>query len=38
MVPLKVDWRDALPRTPNGKFDRSLLHRELNDSFAGEQV
>ena len=38
MVPLKVDWRDALPRTPNGKFDRSLLHRELNDSFAGEQA
>ena len=38
MVPLRVDWREALPRTPNGKLDRSLLHRELNDAFAGEKA
>ena len=29
MVPLAVEWRDSLPRNPNGKFDRALLRREL---------
>ena len=30
MVPLAVDWRDALPRNANGKFDRALLRQELD--------
>ena len=29
MVPLAVEWRDALPRNANGKFDRTLLRQEL---------
>ena len=29
MVPSSVVVRDALPRNPNGKFDRALLRREL---------
>jgi acyl-CoA ligase (AMP-forming) (exosortase A-associated) len=29
MVPRQVVVRPALPRSPNGKFDRSLLRREL---------
>jgi acyl-CoA ligase (AMP-forming) (exosortase A-associated) len=35
MVPLHVEWRDHLPRNPNGKFDRPLLARELKELFAG---
>lgn len=34
MVPAKIDWRDALPRNPNGKYDRSRLASELKDLFA----
>jgi acyl-CoA ligase (AMP-forming) (exosortase A-associated) len=34
MVPLAVDWRDALPRNANGKFDRALLRQELARRFA----
>jgi acyl-CoA ligase (AMP-forming) (exosortase A-associated) len=34
MVPLTVDWRDALPRNANGKFDRALLRQELMRQFA----
>ncbi|MFN3231949.1 MAG: acyl-CoA ligase (AMP-forming), exosortase A system-associated [Alphaproteobacteria bacterium] len=33
MVPRAVVVRDALPRTPNGKMDRSLLTRELSGMF-----
>lgn len=29
MVPSIVEVRDQIPRSPNGKFDRALLHREL---------
>ena len=29
MVPLHVEWRDTLPRNPNGKFDRPRLASEL---------
>jgi acyl-CoA synthetase (AMP-forming)/AMP-acid ligase II len=29
MVPSTVVVRDALPRNPNGKFDRALLRKEL---------
>jgi acyl-CoA ligase (AMP-forming) (exosortase A-associated) len=30
MVPRSVVVRDAIPRSPNGKFDRALLREELN--------
>jgi acyl-CoA synthetase (AMP-forming)/AMP-acid ligase II len=33
MVPLAVEWRSSLPRNPNGKFDRTLLRRELGARF-----
>ncbi|MCB1622994.1 MAG: hypothetical protein KDI32_00305, partial [Pseudomonadales bacterium] len=29
MVPAHVEWRDELPRNPNGKFDRPLLAAEM---------
>ena len=29
MVPAEVVVRDELPRSPNGKFDRVLLRKEL---------
>ena len=29
MVPATVDVRDEMPRSPNGKFDRTLLREEL---------
>ena len=31
MVPSSVVVRDAIPRSPNGKFDRALLREELAD-------
>jgi acyl-CoA ligase (AMP-forming) (exosortase A-associated) len=34
MVPTHVEWRDSLPRNPNGKFDRTLLASELKTLFA----
>jgi acyl-CoA ligase (AMP-forming) (exosortase A-associated) len=34
MVPLHVEWRDSLPRNPNGKYDRTKLVAELGDLFA----
>jgi acyl-CoA ligase (AMP-forming) (exosortase A-associated) len=33
MVPLHVEWRDSLPRNPNGKFDRPKLAGELIGLF-----
>jgi acyl-coenzyme A synthetase/AMP-(fatty) acid ligase len=33
MVPAKIDWREALPRNPNGKYDRSRLAAELAGLF-----
>ena len=33
MVPLAVDWRDALPRNANGKFDRERLRLEFAERF-----
>jgi acyl-coenzyme A synthetase/AMP-(fatty) acid ligase len=33
MVPARIEWRDALPRNPNGKYDRSRLAAELKDIF-----
>ena len=35
MLPLLVVWREALPRNPNGKYDRALLRREFQQAFAG---
>jgi acyl-CoA synthetase (AMP-forming)/AMP-acid ligase II len=34
MVPLHVEWREALPRNPNGKFDRPQLAAEFRTFFA----
>jgi acyl-CoA synthetase (AMP-forming)/AMP-acid ligase II len=33
MVPARIEWRDALPRNPNGKYDRPRLAAELQDLF-----
>jgi acyl-CoA ligase (AMP-forming) (exosortase A-associated) len=38
MLPLKVEWRDALPRTANGKYDRAGLRAEFQEAFAGERA
>ena len=35
MVPLHIEWRDSLPRNPNGKFDRPRLASELQHLFGG---
>jgi acyl-CoA ligase (AMP-forming) (exosortase A-associated) len=29
MVPARIDWRDELPRNPNGKLDRAALRRAV---------
>jgi acyl-coenzyme A synthetase/AMP-(fatty) acid ligase len=34
MVPARIEWRDALPRNPNGKYDRPRLANELKDLFS----
>jgi acyl-CoA ligase (AMP-forming) (exosortase A-associated) len=34
MVPSAIQWREVLPRNPNGKFDRPRLAAELKDLFA----
>jgi acyl-CoA synthetase (AMP-forming)/AMP-acid ligase II len=34
MVPQHIEWRAALPRNPNGKYDRTKLAAELRDLFA----
>jgi acyl-CoA ligase (AMP-forming) (exosortase A-associated) len=33
MVPHHVEWRDTLPRNPNGKYDRPRLAAELKELF-----
>jgi len=33
MVPARIEWRDAIPRNPNGKYDRPRLAAELADLF-----
>ena len=30
MVPSRIDVRDQLPRSPNGKYDRTLLMSEVS--------
>jgi acyl-CoA ligase (AMP-forming) (exosortase A-associated) len=37
MVPHHIDWRESLPRNPNGKYDRALLARELKNLFVEER-
>jgi len=34
MVPLRIAWRDELPRNANGKLDRPALAAEVADFFA----
>jgi acyl-CoA synthetase (AMP-forming)/AMP-acid ligase II len=29
MLPARIELRAELPRSPNGKFDRPLIRREL---------
>jgi hypothetical protein len=29
MVPHHIEWRDSLPRNPNGKYDRPRLAAEM---------
>jgi acyl-CoA ligase (AMP-forming) (exosortase A-associated) len=36
MVPHHVDWRESLPRNPNGKYDRARLATELKALFPQE--
>ena len=36
MVPQHIQWREAMPRNPNGKYDRPRLAAELKDLFAQE--
>lgn len=33
MVPIRIEYREALPRNPNGKYDRSRLAAELSNLF-----
>jgi len=33
MVPARIEWRQTLPRNPNGKYDRARLAIELKDLF-----
>jgi acyl-CoA ligase (AMP-forming) (exosortase A-associated) len=33
MVPHHIEWRDSLPRNPNGKYDRPRLAAELKNLF-----
>jgi acyl-CoA ligase (AMP-forming) (exosortase A-associated) len=37
MVPAHIDWREAIPRNANGKYDRALLARELSSLFAPQK-
>ena len=31
---ITIDWRESLPRNPNGKYDRAELAAEFKDLFA----
>ena len=33
MVPSRIEWRERLPRNPNGKYDRAGLSAELRELF-----
>jgi acyl-coenzyme A synthetase/AMP-(fatty) acid ligase len=34
-VPHRIEWLAALPRNPNGKFDRPALAASVRDCFGG---
>lgn len=36
MVPARIEWRDSLPRNPNGKYDRPRLAADLREMFSGK--
>jgi acyl-CoA ligase (AMP-forming) (exosortase A-associated) len=38
MVPHHIEWREAIPRNPNGKYDRPRLATEFKDLFAQEST
>jgi len=38
MLPLRIQWRDSLPRSPNGKYDRAALRAEFQGTFAAERA
>jgi acyl-CoA ligase (AMP-forming) (exosortase A-associated) len=38
MLPLKVEWREALPRNAHGKYDRAKLRGEFQSAFAAERA
>jgi acyl-CoA ligase (AMP-forming) (exosortase A-associated) len=38
MVPQQVEWRESLPRNPNGKYDRSRLAVELTAICASSEI
>ncbi len=38
MLPLRIEWREALPRSPNGKYDRAALKAEFQQVFAGDRA
>jgi acyl-CoA ligase (AMP-forming) (exosortase A-associated) len=37
MVPARIEWRESLPRNPNGKYDRTKLAAELAEPTPGER-
>jgi len=37
-LPMRIEWRDAMPRNPNGKYDRAALRSEFQQVFAGDRV
>jgi acyl-CoA synthetase (AMP-forming)/AMP-acid ligase II len=37
MVPHHVEWRDSLPRNPNGKYDRPKLAADLKELFTAKE-
>lgn len=38
MLPLRIEWREELPRNPNGKYDRARLRGEFHQLFASENA
>jgi acyl-CoA ligase (AMP-forming) (exosortase A-associated) len=38
MVPHHVEWRESIPRNPNGKYDRPRLAAELKEIFTSSET
>lgn len=38
MLPAHIEERDTMPKTPNGKIDRQLLKRELQEHFVVQAI